>query len=245
MSLKRKWRELVDVIIQRGHREVTVKDLTDFVVARARVANHPIFGRFHSNDGKNVGNVNNQRQQQYRARNYATGGTRQVNRDGTTKGVRCFSCEANHGQLSQCHAFKKLTVEDRYKLARAKNLCNNCLVPGHFVKDCPKRSFCRVHDCKEKHSTFLHPKRIKETFEKPKDNPDLPTIELKNEEVSSNESNNGYVRIKGKSLPAVKGTSTAGLAVVPVRVKAKGTDKTIETYAQCNYTSSFLPIQLP
>ena len=225
-----KSRKLVDVIVQRGHREVTVKDLMDFVVARARVANHPIFGQIHNNDGKNVGNVNNQRQQQYRARNYATEGTQQANRDGTMKGVRWPSCEANHW-LSQCHAFKKLTVEDCHKLVRAKNLCNNCLVPGHFVKDCPKRSFCRVHDCKEKHSTFLHPKRIKETLEKPKDKPDIPTIELKNEEVLSNKPNNGYVRIKGKNRPAVKGTSTTGLTVIPVRVKAKGTDKTSDTYA--------------
>ena len=229
VSLKLKWRELVDVIIQKEHREVTVKDLTDFVVARARVANHPIFGRIHNHDGKNAENVNKQRQQ-YRARNYAIGGAQQVSRDEETKGVRCPSCESNHW-LSQCHAFKKLTVEDRYKLVRAKNLCKNCLVPGHFVKDCPKRSFCRVHDCKEKHSTFLHPKRIKETLEKPKDDPDPPTIVPKNDEVSSNESSNGYVRIKGQSQPAVKGTSTTGLAIVPVRVKAKGTDKTIETYA--------------
>ena len=229
VSLKLKWRELVDVIIQKEHREVTVKDLTDFVVTRARVANHPIFGRIHNHDGKNAENVNKQRQQ-YKARNYAIGGAQPVSRDGETKGVRCPSCESNHW-LSQCHAFKKLTVEDRYKLVRAKNLCKNCLVPGHFVKDCPKRSFCRVHDCKEKHSTFLHPKRIKETLEKPKDDPDPPTIVPKNDEVSSNESSNGYVRIKGQSQPAVKGTSTTGLAIVPVRVKAKGTDKTIETYA--------------
>ena len=135
MSLKLKWRELVDVIIQKQHREVEVKDLTDFVVARARVANNSIFGRIHNNDGKNMGNVN--QTQQYRATNNATGGTQQVNRNGAKKGVKCPSCESNHW-LSECHAFKKLTVEDRHKLVRAKNLCNNCLVPRHFFKDCPK-----------------------------------------------------------------------------------------------------------
>ena len=67
---------------------------------------------------------------------------------------------------------------------------------------------------KKKHSTFLHPKGIKETLEKPKDDPDPPTIVQKNEEVSSKESSNGCVRIKGQSQSAVKGTTTAGLAVI-------------------------------
>ena len=234
VGLKLKWRELVDVIIQKEDREFTVKDLTDFVVTRARVANHPIFGRIHNNDSKNTGNVNNQRPH-HKVKNYATEGFQHDNRDGAKKGVKCPSCDSNHW-LSQCQAFKKLTVEDRHKLVRRKNLCNNCLITGHFVKDCPKRSFCRVNDCKEKHSTFLHPKRTKETMEqnkdKPKEIPDSPpTIETRNEEVANNESNNGYVRIKGQSQPAIKGSSTTGLAVVPVKVKAKGTNKTIETYA--------------
>ncbi|XP_028395694.1 uncharacterized protein LOC114519723 [Dendronephthya gigantea] len=233
VSLRVKWRELVDVIIQREDREFTVKDLTDFVVARARVANHPIFGKIH-NDGKNPGNVNNQRPQ-HKARNYATDGFQRNNRDGPKQGLKCPSCESNHW-LSQCQAFKKLTVEDRHKLVRRKNLCINCLVSGHFVKDCPKGSFCRVSDCKEKHSTFLHPKRTREALEPKKDKqeetPDPPPkLEAGKEEVVNKELINGYVKIKSESQPVIKGLSTTGLAVVPVKVKAKGTNKTIETYA--------------
>ena len=236
VSLKLKWRELVDTIMQQKHREVTVKDLTDFVVARARVANHPIFGKVNNSDGKNMGNVNNHRQPS-KVRNYAIEGNQTDDKDGTRKCVKCPSCDSNHW-LSQCYALKKLTVEDRHKFVRRKNLCNNCLVTAHFVKDCPKESFCRVQDCKEKHSTFLHPKRLRETPEPskdlPKDSSNFSTESRKEEfnvEATSKESNNGYVRIKGENQFAVKVTSTAGLAVVPVKVKAKGTGKMIETYA--------------
>ncbi|CAB4042467.1 hypothetical protein AC249_AIPGENE11142 [Paramuricea clavata] len=160
VSHKLKWRELVDTIMRQKHREVTVKDLTDFVVARARVSTHPIFGKVNNSDGKNTGNVSNHRQPS-KVRNYAIEGNQTDDKDGTRKGVKCPSCDSNHW-LSQCYAFKKLTVEDRHKFVRRKNLCNNCLVTGHFVKDCPKKSFCRVQDCKEKHSTFLHPKRLRD-----------------------------------------------------------------------------------
>ncbi|XP_028419080.1 uncharacterized protein LOC114544724 [Dendronephthya gigantea] len=157
VSLRVKWRELVDVIIQKEDRELTVKDVTDFVIARARLANYPIFGKIHND------------------------------------------------------------------------------VSGHFVKDCPKGSFCRVSDCKEKHSTFLHPKRTREALEPKKDKPEdtsdsPPKLEAGKKEVVNKELINGYVKIKSESRPVIKGLSTTGLAVVPVKVKAKGTNKTIETY---------------
>ncbi|KAK3744012.1 hypothetical protein QZH41_004822 [Actinostola sp. cb2023] len=43
-SLKLKWREAADSITQKGKRDPTMKDMTEFVEARSRVANHPIFG---------------------------------------------------------------------------------------------------------------------------------------------------------------------------------------------------------
>ncbi|KAK3710896.1 hypothetical protein QZH41_016322 [Actinostola sp. cb2023] len=43
-SLKLKWREEADSITQKGKRDPTLKDMTEFVEARSRVTNHPIFG---------------------------------------------------------------------------------------------------------------------------------------------------------------------------------------------------------
>ena len=69
--------------------------------------------------------------------------------------MKCPSCDKNHW-LSQCNNFKKLHVSDRFNLVYAKKLCCDCLVVGHFARDCPKKSFCRIQGWTKKHSTFLH-----------------------------------------------------------------------------------------
>ena len=75
------------------------------------------------------------------------------------KELKCPSCKRNHW-LSQCDEFKKLSLSNRYQFVRVNKLCVNCLVPGHFVQDCSKRSFCRIQGCTKKHSTYLHVKEM-------------------------------------------------------------------------------------
>ena len=109
-------------------------------------------------------------------------------------------------------------------------LCSNCLTPGHFVRDCPKESFCRVQRYIGKHSTFLHPRS----------NGNASTASTVTEgsiggqgrgveppPINSNAVNNGYI----KSNYSTSSHSVTGLAILPVRVKAKGHGKTVETYA--------------
>ena len=69
----------------------------------------------------------------------------------------CPSCNQNHC-LSRCEKFRKQSLEERQRFVKAEKLCNNCLENGHFVRACPKQSFCKVPECNGKHSTFLHPK---------------------------------------------------------------------------------------
>ena len=52
-GLKLRWREVVDTVMQKEKRDVTVKDITDFIQIRARVANHPIFGKILSDAKRN------------------------------------------------------------------------------------------------------------------------------------------------------------------------------------------------
>ena len=42
-NFRLKWRDTVDRIIEREDRDVTVKDITEFVTAKARAATHPVF----------------------------------------------------------------------------------------------------------------------------------------------------------------------------------------------------------
>ena len=43
-GLRQKWREKVDSITEGEKREVSIEDIADFVEAKARVANLPVFG---------------------------------------------------------------------------------------------------------------------------------------------------------------------------------------------------------
>ena len=43
--LKLQWRDVVDRIMEKEHREITVQDITYFVSTKARAATHPVFGK--------------------------------------------------------------------------------------------------------------------------------------------------------------------------------------------------------
>ena len=43
-TMRAKWRETVDRIIEKEARDVTIKDVNEFVSTRARATTHPIFG---------------------------------------------------------------------------------------------------------------------------------------------------------------------------------------------------------
>ncbi|CAB4003248.1 Hypothetical predicted protein [Paramuricea clavata] len=121
-----------------------------------------------------------------------------------------------------------MSLIERFKLVRRKGLCDNCLTRGHLASNCPKDSFCKVQDCKEKHSTFLHesvkPNNVKEGQHSKRENTESKEIE--------NKAQTGYVKLTNgsRSKSASDGTAV-GLAIVPVKVKAMGSDRTVETYA--------------
>ena len=144
--------------------------------------------------------------------------------------IICPSCNANHW-LSQCDKFKKMNVDERYKFVRMKKLCINCLTPDHFVRDCPKKSFCRIQDCLANHSTFLHLKTPGTRDQRQGKEENKESENRDKQDTSNEESNNSYVTAMSSSANNSKGLSITGLAVVPVKVKAKGGHKTVETYA--------------
>lgn len=63
-----------------------------------------------------------------------------------------------HG-LSDCRAFKKLSVSEKGQLVMEKKLCKLCLSTGHLVQDCPRKSNwkpCDIEQCGAWHSRMLH-----------------------------------------------------------------------------------------
>ncbi|CAB4034841.1 Hypothetical predicted protein, partial [Paramuricea clavata] len=214
-GMRLKWRDTVDRIIEKEGRDVTIEDVTEFVTAKARAATHPIFGKIvNENKGKQEDNKG-KRQFGSRASGFSTQGEL-----GKPNKSTC-PCNANHW-LSCCDKFRKMSLEERNKYVRDNKLCLNCLTSGHFVRSCAKQSFCKVEGCSGKHSTFLHPRSTQTDGENNRERtPPKPPTKEEERENSSSPANNGYVKISTKSSQ-LNSSSVTGLAIVPVRVKAKG-----------------------
>ncbi|XP_013189615.2 uncharacterized protein LOC106134183 [Amyelois transitella] len=67
--------------------------------------------------------------------------------------TECTYCKNNH-YICHCTDFTTLTVEQRRDFAKNNNLCFNCLVKGHSIRNCRQRTTCRT--CNYKHHTLLH-----------------------------------------------------------------------------------------
>ena len=220
-TMRAKWRETVDRIIEKEARDVTIKDVNEFVTTMARATTHPIFGNIAIEKPK-LPATNLKSKPHGKCAGFS------IQCDPTT--LKCPKCNLNHW-LSRCDKFKGQSLEDRLKFVREKKLCNNCLSTGHFVRSCPKKSFCKVDGCTSKHSTFLHPKQN----QPPRNDKDGSKIDrevpkeplVPDGDQLANPANNGYV----KSEPSTSGSSVTGLAIVPVHVKVKGNSRSVKTYA--------------
>ena len=228
--LRLKWHELVDTIMQKEARDPNLKDITDFVEARSRVTNHLIFSKIQGEPSRSSSHKNSD-QSNRDARSFAVISQSKPpyppSSNPEKKILKCPSCNKGHW-LSQCSYFRKLCLGDRLKFVRTKKLCLNCLVSGHFVQDCPKQSLCRIEGCTKKHSTFLH--------EKDRTQEAVPSQPNQSNGAASTETNatatqgsNGYVQ--SGTFQAYSVSSIVGLLIVPVKVKAKGQDEKVLTYA--------------
>ena len=249
--LRQRWREKADYINEELKREVTIGDVAEFVEAKARIANHPVFGDIHSNDDKNnavgIGSKRRYRtpSKEHKGSAFTTQGTTPESttdppKDNTERApdksnVKCPLCKESHW-LSRCQLFRGKSVDERISFVRSRGLCDNCLVAGHMAMSCPKKSFCQIVGCKighRKHSTFLHPKN-----DKPVKAP-TPSVSETQSSNTENENQNGQARscftemvaCEGVCSATGAGASATGLAIVPVNVRAEGREKMVQTYA--------------
>lgn len=70
----------------------------------------------------------------------------------TTNEARCILCKQDH-QLVACRKFLESTHNERYRILKEKNICFNCLKPGHQATTCTTGN-CRK--CSKTHHTLLH-----------------------------------------------------------------------------------------
>ena len=107
-------------------RDPNLHDITNFVEAKSRVSNHPIFGKVQG-DQKPFNQKSNWKQKKD-AKSFAAQGQgqsqqqKQLSNSEERKELTCPSCQKDHW-LSQCNEFKKLSLYNRYQLVRSKHLC--------------------------------------------------------------------------------------------------------------------------
>ena len=147
-GLRQKWREKADSITE-GEKRVSIEDIADFVEAKARVANRPVFGSV-TNMSRNFvkkddakGRNQNPRLKVSQGTNLAPQGNLPDDKAERVDGVenvvsvnpnlKCPLCEANHW-LTHCHLFKGKSYEGRYKFVLQKGLCDNCLQSGYVAR---------------------------------------------------------------------------------------------------------------
>ena len=211
--------------------------------AKARAMTHVVFGDI--NDDPRIGRKDSKGSTNRRGANFATSGNDGGNPDvdnkqpdsiikstvATRLQLKCPFCNSHH-VLVPCKDFKKLRVEQGLWFVRSKGLCVNCLLPGYFVRECPKSSFCKISGCQSKHSTYLHPQRdVREPEETPpRDNTNEHEVPVRDGNAVSN-AQNSFISADGQCASIRAGKSATALPIVPVRVKAKGSNRSTVTYA--------------
>ena len=66
----------------------------------------------------------------------------------------CALCPAEKHPLYMCPTWNGYSVTQRLGHAKDRNLCCNCLIPGHQATDCRNKYRCR--ECGQSHHTTLH-----------------------------------------------------------------------------------------
>ena len=230
-GMRLKWRDTVDRIVESEARDVTVEDIMAFVTAKARAATHPIFGKVQ-NENKAKLMVNKPKQQGPRASGFSTQGKSEPSKPLDAK---CLLCSGKHW-LPRCARFRKQSLAERQRLVKEKRLCHNCLSAVHFVRACPKQSYCKAQGCTTKHLTFLHSTPKPASVHVSNNSSAVPSIETSSElpaQTTGDSASSGYIK-SGYTTSA----SVTGLAIVPVLIKVEGKSDVVETYAFLNSGSN-------
>ncbi|XP_048586408.1 uncharacterized protein LOC116604491 [Nematostella vectensis] len=236
--MKGKWTERAGRIIESGSRP-NFSDFLKFIKERAKLVNNEFGDDLVSASSQRGKKGNNSDKKQTPRSSMATGVTppqnseqRQQRGQGNAS-WKCVICSGPHG-LWKCAQFKELNSEERNKLVLSNRLCFKCLSGGHFRDTCPKTTFkCQVKGCGKEHHTLLH-----FSVQERKDNTVDNKIDKSPGQARPNASapettgvNAGSTSVASVSVATGAGERRVCLGVIPVKVKVKGDDRVLETYA--------------
>ncbi|XP_062701620.1 uncharacterized protein LOC109433489 [Aedes albopictus] len=78
----------------------------------------------------------------------------------------CTFCSKTDHRIAECLEFKKLNLDERWKVMRQKGLCRICLIP-HRTWPCRSKQECGIEECRMRHHPLLHSKKPEPTASHP------------------------------------------------------------------------------
>ena len=256
-SMRERWRHLADDIMDRQLRPVQFSDFVALVNREARILTNPVFGKISDtvtsapgqrSSGCKTSNPKNLsllahvgdsegptsetvpqgvKEPSQRADGEQGPQTPKVQPSGIDQGPsqeknRCLYCSRNHA-LEDCQSLRWKLYQERIQFLLSKKLCFGCLSTDHGAKFCPQRKQCKIANCKGRHPTVLHTSPC----ERPAVDVGVGTEDIISTQVCSHIVKTGT---SANSETAREGRRT-GMAVIPVRVRVKDSDKSVITYA--------------
>ena len=210
------WQAEIDSLIHLKGQEVSIENLAAYVTLKTRQI---------TNLDCNWAQTN-KRPDLQRSRKETTLATQTVL---PSPKLCCKLCKGPH-YLNQCKHFRKYVYEDRIKFVNESKLCHSYLEPGHFPKNCSRKSPCKRPDCNGSHTTLLHP-------------PEKCTLSslATNQMDSPADSALSHIAVHN-GLVGVPTQTRSSLPIVPVRIRTSNSKKSIVTQAflDTGSTSSFI-----
>ena len=205
------WNHEVDQILHKQHRDISINDLGDFVRQKTRESTNlsqiPTSSKSYSSQENSTSR---------KTKNFST----QVKNSKDTHAAKCLMCEKEHF-LNQCKRFRDLNYHERIEFVSQRKLCRACLKEGHFAKFCRRKNeACKKRDCKQFHTTLLHPPDEDES------NPASKPVK-----DGENESSKTPKQVVKNGLINLPQMEQSLLPVVPVKIRRKGSAELVVTKA--------------
>lgn len=220
-ELRKKWRGVSVHVKRRKDRIANFKDLTEFISEEAEVMQDPIFGKI--SDTTSASKLERKEKSKPKSLKYNSKSlvTSTSKEDSSSKSAACVYCQKGNHNLNTCFALKKLSYSEKMEALKKKSVCFGCLKIGHRSRDCRARMKC--DQCNMNHPSILHQSvDQKKDEDKTAQQPEVPGPSTKVVNSCSVESNRSGSHI---------GAGEVFVAIVPVKIKLKGSDNSVITYA--------------
>lgn len=232
-KLQASWRDNADRILNSEARDVCIDDISLFVEQKARTLSNPVFGKLPclEKEKKNCKDRGSRSKSERPAGKQLSLVTISETKSALNSSAdvlsavhsskkNCLFCNADHN-LTECSSFAKVPPTDRQEFVMKQRLCFSCLGGGHQSRSCHKRKPC-IH-CNKRHATVMHvsaPEAIVAS-DRGKDGP----------QSENNQSSTEKIRADHFCGLTTMEDSVTALPIVAVKVKVKGSPRSVETYA--------------